>query len=219
MATGRFIDLTGLEFGRLTVMNTTGKDKHGRYLWKCKCVCGNEKTIATYILKSGHTKSCGCFRKEVTSERAKKHGKRHSAEYEIWCGIMQRCTNPNHIAYKNYGGRNITICDRWKDFSLFIEDMGERPTPSHSVERNENEKGYTPENCRWATREEQARNTRIRKSNTSGVQGVNWHKSSGKWDVRISYKGKRISLGSYTSLEEATKIRRNAEVKYWNKSS
>ena len=100
------------------------------------------------------------MRDETTGQFLKKHGDYGSAEYRCWSHMKARCGNPKHRQFKHYGGRGISVCDRWMDYDNFLSDMGRRPTPEHSLDRRENDKGYTPENCRWSTRVEQNRNNR-----------------------------------------------------------
>lgn len=160
----KFEDVTGQKFGRLTALRRTGT-KSNNAIWECVCECGVVKEYRLNQLKAGKTRSCGCLQIELTIERSTTHGhsKREDTTdtYGIWCKIKNRCFSPNNSAYKNYGGRGITMCDRWKDsFENFLEDMGERPSKNHSIDRVDNEKGYEPGNCKWVTRAEQSRNTR-----------------------------------------------------------
>lgn len=156
----KLIDLTGQRFGRLVVIKWAGKDKQGNYLWLCRCNCKNEIITRGYDLKSGNTKSCGCFKIQRTIERMTKHGhSQNNKTYVSWYAMIQRCTNLNNERYKDYGGRGITVCKRWRKFENFLEDMGERP-PKCTIERKNNNKGYYKKNCKWATSIEQNRNSR-----------------------------------------------------------
>lgn len=144
--------------------------------------------------------------------------RKYPLEYNSWHGMFERCTNPNNEYFKDYGNRNITICERWKNsFEAFLEDMGPRPSIEYSLERIDNDGNYEPINCKWGTKTEQSRNQRIRKDNTSGVRGVCWHKRDAKWEVVIKVNKKRVHLGNFDNFEEAVKARMIAEEKYWNK--
>ena len=157
---GRPRDTTkvGKLFGRLLVLAPVYKD--GVPAWECKCSCGNRHTVKNVDLKN--TKSCGCFRRDL-GRANKVHGMHGTPTYEAWHAMKQRCLNPNHKAWKNYGGRGITVCRKWANsFEAFLLDMGERPDGA-SLDRIDNAKGYRPSNCRWSTAVEQARNRRTNK--------------------------------------------------------
>lgn len=161
-----FQDLTGSTFGRLTVLERADSRKWTAR-WKCRCACGNFAEVCAGDLRSGHTKSCGCLVVATASALGKRravHG--HAREGAIsptfvsWTSMQERCLNPKHKSYADYGGRGITICERWREFSSFLADMGERP-PRTTLDRFPNAGGnYEPGNCRWATSKEQNNNRR-----------------------------------------------------------
>ena len=129
--------------------------------------------------------------------------------------MIQRCYDKNSTQYKDWGGRGIGVCARWrKSFKNFIKDMGERPGNSYSIDRVDTNADYSPKNCRWATRTQQARNRRILKTNTSGVNGVSYHIGKSKWVAYISLNYKRINLGTYINLDDAINARKAAEIKH-----
>lgn len=163
----RLIDLTGQRFGMLTVLGPRRSEleKSGTTVyWLCKCDCGASSWVAARHLRNGHTQSCGCFRSIKTTAEKTKHGKRWTKEYIIWAGMIQRCQNPNHQSYALYGGRGISVCDRWLGeggFENFLDDMGPAPSAAHQIDRFPNNDGdYEKSNCRWATIKQQARNRR-----------------------------------------------------------
>jgi hypothetical protein len=164
---GKSDDLTGRQYGRLRVKEFVGKHPCGRHTkWLCICICGNEKIVLGCNLKSGSTASCGCLMREAHTT----HGlcpldyAKRPPEYNIWRGMRSRCENPRNEAYHNYGGRGIKVCDRWQyRFDLFLADMGRRPSPNLTLERNDVNGDYEPSNCRWATRKEQYASQRKRK--------------------------------------------------------
>lgn len=155
-------DMAGKRFGRLTAIEPISIVRSGRRrtLWRCICDCGSETTSVRESILRGDVRSCGCLQKECVRETRTSHGKSASPEYKSWSGMRDRCGNPQGRAYHNYGGRGITVCERWESFELFLADMGSRPSPIHSLDRIDNDKGYSPDNCRWATKETQGRNRR-----------------------------------------------------------
>jgi len=150
------IDLTGKTFGNLKVIRRVGT-KRQQALWRCRCSCGRTADVVGYNLRSGTTRTCGCGK----AQNGRKHGGYKTSEYSVWRSMLNRCYNTKADCYSYYGGRGITVCDRWrKSFILFREDMGRRPSLRHSIERRKNDRGYSPDNCYWATTIQQNRNKR-----------------------------------------------------------
>lgn len=159
----RFENLSDQPFGRLKVKRYVGKEGKHQF-WQCDCKCGKSVKVSSNHLKSGHTQSCGCHSRDMAARTHTKHGHainhKLSPEYRTWRNMINRCTNPKTTRYENYGGRGITVCSHWHVFGSFLEDMGKKPSDKYSLERRDNEKGYEPDNCYWATPAQQARNRR-----------------------------------------------------------
>ncbi len=150
----------GQNFGRWTVIEFGYIANRKNHYWLCKCECGNIKNVFDGSLKFGRSKSCGCLSSELSTQRFVTHGMSDTATYHSWSHMRSRCRNPDNLKYKNYGGRGIKICARWSKFANFIKDMGEKPGPQYSIDRIDNNGNYCKTNCRWATFQKQARNTR-----------------------------------------------------------
>lgn len=162
MSLSRIIDLTGQRFGFLRALELAGRDpKRGQVIWKCVCDCGREHFAKSSKLRYGSVRSCGCKHRELIGAATRKHGRSGTSEFVVWSGMLARCFNENQSRYHMYGGRGITVCERWRrDFAAFLADMGPRPSPQHSIDRIDNDGNYEPSNCRWVTQEVQANNTR-----------------------------------------------------------
>lgn len=216
--------LMGMKFSRLFVKSEAGSNKKKLKQWLCVCDCGNEKVVAGSDLISGNTKSCGCLNIERIRERSLKHGHtkqyKLSPEYQSWRSMIKRCTQIKNVAYHNYGGRGIKVCDRWIErFENFFEDMGKKPSPNQSLDRIDVNGNYEPGNCKWSTGFEQSRNQRLSRKSNSGVRGVSWNARDKLWYAVINVDKKRKHIGCFKTKEEAIEERRKAELKYWGKSS
>jgi len=163
-------DIAGQRYGRLIALRRNGSID-GRAAWLCKCDCGQEKTVKGIAMRTGNTVSCGCKRKEdmfvgrsVWQVLSRQHGLSGTTEYHTWLGILRRCLKTDDKAYPDYGGRGITVCEHWQNsFENFLSDMGHKPSPEHTIDRIDNDRGYEPDNCRWATSDIQMSNTRANK--------------------------------------------------------
>lgn len=142
----------GRRYNKLIVVAFAGYDAHWHATWKCVCDCGGEKVATTSNLRRGHVLSCGCVSRDIIANAVS-----GTREHSAWTGMHSRCSNPNFHAWHRYGGRGITVCDEWKDFSTFLADMGKCPD-GMTLDRIDNDKGYSASNCRWATRKQQQRN-------------------------------------------------------------
>lgn len=162
MPISRLIDLTGKTFGAVRV-RSFAFIRNGHTYWNCDCACGASKPLRADELCRGRD-SCGCLGRERSSDAVTTHGhvigRKQSAEYRAWASLKDRCLNPHSQGWDNYGGRGITVCERWLLFEDFLADMGLRPSSRHSIERKNVNLGYGKDNCEWATIDQQARNRR-----------------------------------------------------------
>lgn len=152
----RKIDLTGQRFGRLVVLQEAGHNRSKKTRWICRCDCGAAVTTCTAYLRNGDTTSCGCGATSNGLTHGHKRMGKASRTYRIWSGMLTRCTNKNAKDYKFYGGKGISVCDRWHDFENFLHDMGEAPAGA-SIDRIDANRGYEPSNCRWLEHAENSR--------------------------------------------------------------
>ena len=181
--------------------NSTRKYRYGWF----ECVyCGKEFEANVDRVKRGGSKSCGCLRggKPI-------HGMSSNKFYKTWHSMIYRCNNPKNKKYKDYGARGITVCEEWLDVATFIA-WAESTHPNIegvSLDRIDNDKGYNPENCRWADRSTQGTNRRKMRTNTSGFVGVYWDISKNKWTAKVGSNNKLINIGSFKTKEEAAQAR------------
>jgi len=157
----RFIDKTGKTYGRLTVLWFAGQ-RGEKKAWACECACGNFPIVRGSDLASGNTTSCGCYNNDQIAARSRTHGMKHTSLYRVWTGILARCNNPARPAYPRYGGRGIKVeFGSFEEFYKHVSaEIGDRPSPKHSIDRIDNYGNYAPGNLRWATGSEQCRNQR-----------------------------------------------------------
>lgn len=194
--------LIGETYMKYPTKKSRDKIKYG--LFECQ-YCGEEFECVTRSISSGRTKSCGCLMRKQTGS----HNLYHHRFYATWNGVIQRCNNPKHKSYKNYGGRGITVCGEWLDVANFASwaEITHPNIEGVSLDRIDNDKGYSPENCRWADSFTQAINQRIGKNNTSGYVGIT--SNGANWVARIMANNKRVCLGTFLTKEEAALARDN----------
>jgi len=200
-------DLVGSKFGRLSVESRAEPKPthHGQIAWVCLCECGKRHESVSRDLRSGRVKSCGCWKADLCRAANTTHGcagrTKKLKEYRIWSEMIQRCTNKKSARWYTHGGRGIKVCDRWREsFEAFLEDMKVRTSPGLSLERRDNNGDYTPENCYWATKEQQGRNRRTNHVITAGGRTQNvsaWSEETGVksgtiiWRIKAGWKPER----------------------------
>lgn len=192
------IDLTGQKFNKWTVLERGANSKANKVMWLCRCDCGTERLVARYSLTGGGTKSCGCHSRSETKARLTKHGMTKTRIHSLWRGIHTRCYNPNRKTWSDYGGRGITVCERWHDFEAFYEDIGQFYSGGMTIERINNDLGYQPDNCKWVPKSEQSRNRRsviyidtlsgrMSIADAARLAGVSWfcmhNRAKKKWPI------------------------------------
>lgn len=206
----KVIDLTGKQFGQLTVIGLANPNTYPKY-WKCLCECGNTKTVQGGNLKSGGVKSCGCFLKDPENTNIKaaiaaakvvntKHGKYGQRVHNIWSGMLNRCNNQFSKDFPEYGGRGITVSESWLIFENFYNDMGDPPEDC-TLDRLDSDLGYCKSNCRWATKKTQARNRR----NNRNFELAGETKTLAEWCeiYTVNYETVRARLRRGVPIEKA----------------
>lgn len=206
-------DLTGQRFGRLVVLEQAENSKDRKKQWRCRCDCGNEVVVRGYYLHSGLTKSCGCFHKERTKQVGKanaQHGLSHTRLYCIWNDMIRRCYNQKATRYSNYGGRGITVCDEWKNDFMAFRDwaVANGYNDNLTIDRKDNNKGYHPENCRWATVSEQANNMRSNTMLTYNGKTQNMKLWSNELGISYSALVSRFKRGWNVDKALSTPVRK-----------
>ena len=207
----RFIDRTGVRYGRLVVIQRAGTNASKKVLWECRCDCGNTTVVPSGALTTGNTTSCGCWAKIANI----KHGGSNKSSYNTWRAMMRRCYNMRDKDYPHYGGAGITVCTEWHEYTNFVADMGE-PTGRETLDRIDPYGGYLPSNCRWANPPVQARNIRVHTNSKSGHVGV--RKYGQKWLANVTVSGKKYYSKVYSTLDEAVAARKELERKHWGVS-
>lgn len=184
---GRLVDIRGRRFGRLRVVDRAGASSDNKATWECICDCGNTAVVIGRLLRCGMTRSCGCYNAEAARARATRHGMARSSEHNIWKTMISRCGNPNNKSYHRYGGRGIAVCDRWKIYENFYADMGPRPR-GRTIERINNDVGYCPDNCRWASSVDQGNNKTNNRWITVGDETL----TAAQWARRVGIRSGTI---------------------------
>lgn len=212
----------GKTINRLKVIDLIKVNKANYFV--CNCSCNKpesqSKKILAYHVIHGKVQSCGCYNKEIVINNETTHGMSKTHSFRKWADMIKRCTNPNFKQYKDYGGRGISVCIEWSNnFQAYynyisqLEHFGEK---GYTLDRIDNNGNYEPDNVRFADKNTQSRNQRIRNTNKSGTKGVHYDVSQNRWKPTIRANGKSIYLGTYKTLEEAIKVRKEAELKYYN---
>lgn len=208
-----FKDLIGQRFARLFVKARVENNRRGRAVWKCLCDCGNTVTVNAGSLISGNTKSCGCLKHDVgvaNGKARRRHGMTKSKAWICWDSMLQRCNNPNHKSYHHYGGRGISVCERWHVFENFYDDMGE--PNGLTLDRIDVNGNYDKANCRWATMKEQGRNTRVNRFLTLDGETMTIADFTERYDLSDNMIADRLKRG--WTVEDAI-LKPNSYIKRW----
>lgn len=206
--TTKFIDRTGMRYGRLLVIRRAGTDKLKKVIWECKCDCGNLTVVTSGSLATGNTSSCGCYLKDVIT----KHGGSKKSSYNTWRAMMRRCYNQADKDYPKWGAMGIKVYEPWHDYKTFANDVGE-PTGTETFDRINTAGNYEPGNVRWASPTVQARNIRPPKTNKTGVVGVLFHNN--RYYATVTVKKKKFYSKCFKTVEEAAVARKELERLHW----
>ena len=197
----RRIDITGKRYGMLVVLEFAhikiSPCGHKNAMWLCECDCGNKRVMYGSYIKNHHSPSCGCNK----IAKATTHGMTNSPEYSVWRSMVRRCHDTDNISYPRYGGRGITVCERWRSFEAFFEDMGKRPSSKYSIDRIDNDGNYEPSNCRWATYFQQNNNTRFNRRITHAGETLTVSQWAGRIGIKVGTLWERLNSG--WSIERA----------------
>ena len=213
-------DLSGKTFGNLFVIGLTTLKKYKKARnWACQCDCRNLVICTTEHLTYLNKIDCGCGNKQRKSDGAVKHGCsiKNNKLYSIHRAMLDRCYNKSNQEYANYGGRGIIVCDRWHDVTLFFKDMEDTYSENLSLDREDCNGNYCPENCAWRTASWQGYNKRQHSKNTSSKSGVSFDKDRNKWAAYINQNNKRVVLGRFETFEDAVEAREQAELEYFGR--
>lgn len=204
----KFIDRTGMVFGRLTVLGRDGTSMAKKTMWLCRCECGKQTRVDACSLRTGNTTSCGCY----LQERITKHGGYGKGSYNTWRAMMRRCYQPRDKDYCSYGARGVIVFAPWHDYIVFAAAVGE-PVGDQTLDRVDVEGDYVPGNVRWASVLIQNRNCRQEKQNSSGHIGIS--KTAKGWRAHLGAFGRSYSTRVFPSLDQALEARKAMENKYW----
>ena len=198
-------DMTGKMFGRLLITsyapNRVTPSGQRKSMVNCYCLCGRVVIAAAADIRNGHTTSCGCYHKDAI----RTHGKTKHPIYSTWKGMLARCYNKKRKGYENYGGRGIRVCPEWHDFFNFYRDMGDKPSPDFTLDRIDANGDYTPQNCRWADWDTQARNKRPLPLGRAQARGV--YQSGSRFVAQVRHNKITTHVGSFASVAEAVAAR------------
>lgn len=203
-------DISGIQFERWRVLSKAENSKWGYEMWNCVCICGTEKVVSKASLVGGHSKSCGCYKRD--SPNALRHGKTFTPSWRSWAKMLDRAHFRKGGYEKNY--HDVSVDPKWLSFEKFFEDMGERPEGT-SLNRIKGAKIYSKETCEWSSASLQSYDQRKSSKNVSGKTGVNWRKDTNCWRAYITVDKKQIVLGNYSCFLDACAARIRAEIEYY----